>query len=92
MPDLSATYSSPSAPEPHTMISVPLPAISPSPPTEDRVAYLAELQKAVRSIQGDINIFLTQKMEEDKAIAGDKAKMDDAHEEEHYGEEVVEGD
>jgi hypothetical protein len=90
MPDLTATYASPSTSSPHT-ISASLPAIPAAPSTDDRVAYLAELQKVVKNIQGDVNVFLTQKMEEEKA-AGGNAKLDDAKAEENYGEEVVEGD
>lgn len=86
MPSLNATYASPATSSPH-IISAPLPTISSPPTTDDRVAYLADLQSAIKNIQGDINTFLTQKMEEDKAASG---KVDDAKEEENYGEEVVE--
>lgn len=90
MPSVTATYSSPTTSIPHT-ISTPLPTLS-SPSTDDRVAYLAELQSSVKKLQGDINTLLTQKMEEDKAASGKDAKVDDAKEEENYGEEIVEGD
>lgn len=91
MPPLTATYTSSSATNapsdtPPTFTH-PLPAIPASPSTHDRVAFLAALQSSIRSLQSDINSFLTQKMEEDKA-----GKMDDAAEEENYGEELVEGD
>lgn len=85
MPSVTATYTSPDTTSPHT-ISADLPAISGTPSTDDRVAYLAELQNAVKAIQGDINTFLTQKMADDKVAA------DDAKAEEVYGEEVVEED
>jgi hypothetical protein len=86
MPALTAEYTSPTTTSPHT-ITATLPTISNSPSTDDRVAYLAELQNAVKAVQGDINEFLTKKMEEDKAISG---KLDDEKLEENYGEEIVE--
>jgi len=86
MSSLTATYTAPDSTSPHT-ISLPLPAVSSAPPTTDaRVAHLAELQSSIKTLQADLNTFLTQKMEEDKA-AGIKA--DEATAEENYGEEVV---
>lgn len=66
-----------------------LPALPATPSTADRTAYLSSLQSSVKTLQADINAFLTQKMEADKA-AGEKGA--DAKEEENYGEEVVEGE
>jgi hypothetical protein len=45
-------------------------------------------------LQGDINVFLTQKMEEDKAAEGESKKKSAAEEreEEMYGEEDPEND
>lgn len=90
MPSLSATYTSPtvSSASPQLFTSK-LPALSSPPSTQGRVAYLAELQTSLKSLQGDINTFLTQKMEEDKAIGAEKGTAKD---EETYGEEVVDED
>lgn len=80
MSNLAADYASPSGT--HTF-SAALPAASPSS-TAERVAFLGALQANLKTLQGDINTFLTQKMADDKAS--------DAKEEENYGEEVVEED
>jgi hypothetical protein len=58
---------------------------------EDRTAYLASLREATTSLQGAINQHLTARMEEDKVKEGSaKNAVDDAKEEENYGEEVQE--
>ncbi|KAJ4318292.1 hypothetical protein N0V94_004499 [Neodidymelliopsis sp. IMI 364377] len=80
MSNLTADYKSSS--DTHTF-SAPLPSASASSTTE-RVAYLGDLQSNLKTLQSDINTFLTQKMADDKAS--------DAKEEENYGEEVVEED
>ncbi|KAJ4330041.1 hypothetical protein N0V95_010112 [Ascochyta clinopodiicola] len=64
--------------------SAPLPATSASASVTDRVAFLGALQSDLKTLQSDINTFLTQKMADDKAS--------DAKEEENYGEEVVDED
>lgn len=81
MSSLSADYASPSSTQ---NFSAQLPAVSSSSSTADRVAYLGDLQANLKTLQSDINTFLTQKMADDKA--------GDAKEEENYGEEVVEED
>lgn len=90
MPSLTATYTSPTHTGSPQTLSADLPALAPQPSTQDRVAYLDKLQSSLKSVQADVNTFLTQKMEEDKA-AGD-SKGDDAKDEETYGEEVVDED
>ncbi|KAF2185223.1 hypothetical protein K469DRAFT_503087, partial [Zopfia rhizophila CBS 207.26] len=86
---ISATYSSPASTSPNTF-NHHLPAIPSNPSTDERTDYLGKLQSAVKQLQGDINEFLTKKkMEEDKAAGGAKS-VDDAKEEENYGEEAVE--
>ncbi|PWY96265.1 hypothetical protein BO94DRAFT_3982 [Aspergillus sclerotioniger CBS 115572] len=60
-----------------------------------KVTYLAELRKLVPNIQNDINVFLTERMEEDKKAAeaqGQAVSDKEVKEEENYGEEVVEED
>lgn len=88
---LSATYHSPTN-EPFTH-TTKLPA-PPTSKTTDRTTYLAALRKATAEMQDTINKELTSRMEEDKAREGTaKAKaIDEAKEEDNYGEEVVEED
>ncbi|KAF3047977.1 hypothetical protein E8E12_003705 [Didymella heteroderae] len=81
MSNLSADYASPNGTQ---NFSAQLSAVSSSSSTSDRVAYFADLQANLKTLQSDINTFLTQKMADDKA--------GDAKEEENYGEEVVEED
>jgi len=83
-PTLSATYNSPTTSQTFTH---PLPS-TPTPSTKEKTAYLSALRKSVTQLQEDVNTFLTSKMEEDKALAGEK--MDEKAEEENYGEEKVE--
>ncbi len=102
-PTLTATYTSPSSAKTFTHpISAPLP--SPETPTavQDKVTYLSELRTSTKQLQEEINVFLTQKMEQDKAAAGvagmeegpeeggkkkDEGKSKDELMEEKYGEE-----
>jgi hypothetical protein len=88
MPSLTSQYSSNTAP--NKTITITLPAIPDPPNTKERVAYLAELQSSLKTLQGDLNTFLTERMEEDKAAGA--SKVDDAKAEETYGEEVVDED
>lgn len=105
-PTLCATYTSPSSAQTFTNpISAPLP--SPETPTavKDKVTYLSELRASTKRLQEEINVFLTQKMEEDKASSAgvtgkegpepgkekDVEKSKDELMEENYGEEE-EGD
>jgi Gon7 family len=92
---LSATYQSPTN-EPFTHATM-LPA-PPTTKTTDRTTYLASLRKATTEMQETINKELTSRMEEDKAReavenGAPRAKaVDEAKEEDDYGEEVVEED
>ena len=83
MPSLTATYTSPTS-DPQTFTSE-LPALASPLTTTDRVAYLDTLSSSLKTLQADVNAFLTQKMADDKAA-------DDAKDEETYGEEVVDED
>ena len=69
--------------------------------TKKKTAYLSELRSSTKKLQEEINVFLTRKMEEEKAAASsgiknqggtavDRAKEE--KEEENYGEEIVEDD
>jgi hypothetical protein len=92
---LSATYHSPTN-EPFTHAQR-LPAPSSTKPT-DRTKYLSALRKATAEMQEAINRELTARMEEDNDKAGEngaaneaKSKgVDEAKEEDNYGEEAVE--
>ncbi|KAL9100573.1 MAG: hypothetical protein Q9163_004062 [Psora crenata] len=58
--------------------------------TEQKTQYLSALHKSVVQLQDDINVFLTAKMEEDKAMTvGKEGNVDEKNEEELYGEELV---
>src|SRR2546423_1645738 len=82
-------------------ICAPVPSIN-SGSVSDKISFLSELRISTKQLQEEINIFLTQKMEEDKLQgltnggrgpdegAGEKTR--DEVEEEMYGEEGVEDD
>ncbi|OAK97977.1 hypothetical protein IQ06DRAFT_349715 [Phaeosphaeriaceae sp. SRC1lsM3a] len=82
MPSLTATYTPPALSGSPQTFSADLPALPPQPSTQER--------SSLKSVQADVNAFLTDKMEQDKA-AGD-SKGDDAKDEETYGEEIVDED
>lgn len=97
-PALTAHYQSPSS-QPFSSaleLDTPLPATS----AVARKQYLGQLREKTAALQGLINDELTRRMEEDKAREADAAAskngklalVDDAKEEENYGEEVVEED
>ncbi|TPX07152.1 uncharacterized protein E0L32_010953 [Thyridium curvatum] len=87
---LSATYASP-ANEPFAVTeSLPAPATT---GVGDKTKYLADLKERISSVQERVNQELTARMEQDKArdaATSGKAAVDDAKEEENYGEEVQE--
>jgi Gon7 family len=76
-------------------ISSPLPFPASPTAVKDKVHYLSELRASTKRLQEEVNVFLTQKMDEDKAgqAAEEKekkaaaAKSQDELEEERYGEE-----
>jgi hypothetical protein len=75
-PTATNTFSSPleSAPTQHTS-------------STEKSQYLGDLRRKVSQLQHDINQFLTEKMDQDKAATD--APNDDHIEEDMYGEEVV---
>ncbi|KAK2756795.1 hypothetical protein FQN54_005241 [Arachnomyces sp. PD_36] len=92
---LNATYTSPSHPldNPHTFhrpLASSLGLSRPSEPgsTQAKTAYLSELRVATTELQAEINEFLTQRMEEDKAAAatGEGGGEREKKEEEKYME------
>lgn len=84
---ISATYSAPA--EQSETFRINMPPCSPDSSTEDRTKYLGDLRTSISQIQGQVNEFLTQKMEKDKTAAGTEA-ANETKEEENYGEEVPE--
>lgn len=102
---LRAVYTSPQPSIPsqtfqHQLSSPPVntsnTSSSSSPETvKAKVAYLSELRQLVPKLQDEINVFMTERMEEDKKSAeaqGSRQLEKEAKEEENYGEEVVEED
>ncbi|KAE8360562.1 Gon7 family-domain-containing protein [Aspergillus caelatus] len=94
---LRAVYSAPQSTQTFEYsIASPLPSTDSSPENVPiKVAYLSELRKLVPNLQNDINVFLTERMEEDKKLAeaqGRQISEQERKEEENYGEEVVEED
>lgn len=86
---LKADYA---APNEAKSFAYPLPPAT-NESTEQKTAYLSALRKSVTKLQEDINLFLTQKMEDDKGLAStDGSKVDDKKEEENYGEETLDDD
>ena len=91
---LMGTYTSPTAT--HTLSSAlpPLPLKDSS--VDDKTEYLSCLRSNVSQMQDDINAYLTQKMEEDKAqeagVMGKRPNKDEDRQEEMYGEEDAEED
>ena len=95
---LTASYISPSN-APFTVaheLEAP-PSGTTNPTVPDKTKYLNDLRKATATMQEQINKELTQRMEEDKAQEATKngkapKGVDEAKEEENYGEEAPEGD
>lgn len=84
---LTAKYASPT--NEAFDVDTPLPSASGS----DKTSYLAALRTAVIDAQATINRELTARMEEDnkaRDVGAGAAAVDDAKEEENYGEEVQE--
>ncbi|ERF73381.1 hypothetical protein EPUS_07215 [Endocarpon pusillum Z07020] len=102
-PTLRATYTSPSSVKTFTNpITAPLPSLETPTAVKDKVTYLSELRASTKQLQEEINVFLTQKMEEDKAganatgtegpEAGSKKGEEESKDElmeENYGEEEI---
>ena len=88
---LTAIYSAPSVKQ---TLSSSLPSLPAAQDIQQKTTYLSALRSSVTTMQNDINVFLTQKMEEDKASEsgkdGVKSTTQDDRAEELYGEEDVE--
>lgn len=92
---LSATYNSPTN---AAFTHVKKLATPQTDSTKDKTTYLSTLKTAAAELQEEINRDLTARMEQDKAReaaapgAAGKLAIDEAKEEDNYGEEVVEED
>lgn len=84
---LEATYVSPTGTEQWLYAQKD---IAQNPPTQDRIDYISKLRADTTSLQAQVNKFLTDKMNEEKQATqvNDTSKLDDAKEEENYGEEA----
>jgi hypothetical protein len=86
-PLLSASYNNPTE---SNLITVPLPTCPAEPSTDERTNYLTALRQSIISLQSDINVFLTQKMDQDKMqSAAPASSANEDREEENYGEELL---
>jgi hypothetical protein len=86
---LTAEYSAPGSSKP---FSHALPSCT-TESTKEKSAYLSALRASVVRLQDEVNVFLTSRMEEDKALAFLAGrKGDDRKEEQNYGEELVDED
>lgn len=86
---LLANYKSPTSAQ---TMSFELPAVpKDGGSVQDKTAYLSALRAKASEMQSEVNAFLTQKMEEDKAAETAKSSVDEK-EEERYGEEDPEND
>lgn len=88
---LTAAYKSPDSTR---NFSLDLPSLPEDPKalgTREKTVYLSALRSNISKMQDDMNAFLTQKMEEEKADGGNadigKKKTREEQEEEMYGEE-----
>jgi Gon7 family len=90
---LHAVYTSPRSPTLRTFY-YPI-ATASRGDVSTKHAYLVELRGLATTLQGQINTFLTERMEEDRKAASERGQPDieqEAREEQNYGEEAVEDD
>lgn len=86
---LTASYTSPTnAPFTLTHPLAAPPSGTANPSVPDKVKYLSDLRSSIVTLQQQINMELTQRMDEDKVSTGDSATA--AKDEENYGEEAQE--
>ena len=95
MPDqaLTADYASPTSIHTFTASLPPLPSDPKAQSVPEKTAYLSSLRAGATQMQAEINAALTQRMEDDKAVAATgKSGVHDEKAEEMYGEEDAEED
>ncbi|KAJ5179562.1 hypothetical protein N7492_002772 [Penicillium capsulatum] len=85
---LQAAYTAPDASRTFTH---DVPIDSSQSPLATKQSHLKALQSLVPKLQEEINVYLTERMEEDKKAQGALSEKE-AQEEANYGEEVVEDD
>lgn len=85
-----ASYKSPAATQTISLELPPVPKDGGS--VQAKTEYLSALRAKTSEMQSEINTFLTQKMEEDKAAEAGGKSVADQKEEENYGEEDPEND
>ncbi|GAB7360445.1 hypothetical protein MBLNU230_g8399t1 [Neophaeotheca triangularis] len=83
-PSLGAVYASPNS---NKTFESPLPSLPHQADVQGKTTYLSCLRSSIVAMQGDVNNFLTEKMEQDKAAESGKANAKDEKAEEMYGEE-----
>lgn len=86
--NLQAVYAAPDASK---VFKREIPPASSTDSFTVKQSHLTTLQSLVPKLQEEINVFLTERMEEDKKAQGAVSEKE-AKEEENYGEEVVEED
>ncbi|KAK4228397.1 gon7 family [Podospora fimiseda] len=86
---LSAEYTSETNAPFKISKSIPLPSDT---SVVNKQSYLNALRQSVIETQERINKELTNRMEEDNKRSNKKSSIDDAKEEDNYGEEVVSGE
>lgn len=86
--NLQAVYTAPDAAK---IFAHEIPSASSTDSFTAKQSHLTTLQSLVPKLQEEINVFLTERMEEDKKAQGAVSETE-AREEENYGEEVVEED
>lgn len=86
--NLQAVYTAPDATQ---TFQQKIPVELNADPFAAKQAHLTALQKLVPQLQNEVNVFLTERMEEDKKAQGAISEKE-AKEEENYGEEVMEED
>jgi hypothetical protein len=94
-PTLSASYSSPVSPTSQSFQHQVAAPLDKGGSVAAKKAYLSELRGLVTLVQTEINVFLTERMEEDKKATEAQGRQDadrDAKDEENYGEENADED
>ncbi|KAI5370026.1 Putative EKC/KEOPS complex, subunit Gon7 protein [Septoria linicola] len=89
---LTASYKSPTAAQ---NFALELPQLPRSDGVDEKTTYLGSLRASASKLQGELNTFLTQKMEQDKAAEAGKGNShttNEDREEDMYGEEDAEND
>lgn len=93
--EMKVTYQSPATSEAFSRSLPSLPRDGTERGVQAKTAYLACLRTAIGEVQGEVNTYLTQRMDLEKASQTDAAKANPTKEEveeERYGEEDLEAD